>query len=147
MKRLYKLLRLTKNLPLLLRTFIIMTMIRLGLKLLAWRNLHKLVGKIVSASPNIPKPDEIVWRRVVWAVEIVSQYMIPKPTCLARALVTHILLAQQGYRTDLRIGVAKTQQEKFEAHAWVEIQGQVIIGNSRNLSYFIPLPPLYQKVV
>ncbi|MBW4555596.1 MAG: lasso peptide biosynthesis B2 protein [Trichormus sp. ATA11-4-KO1] len=147
MKKLYKLLRLTKNLPLLLTTFITMTMIRLGLRLLAWRNLYKLVGKIVSASPNIPEPDEIVWRRVVWAVEIVSRYMIPKPMCLARALVTHILLAQQGYRTDLRIGVAKNKQGKFEAHAWVEVQGQVIIGKTRNLSYFIPLPPLYQKAV
>ncbi|MBE9005842.1 lasso peptide biosynthesis B2 protein [Fortiea sp. LEGE XX443] len=147
MKQLHKLLHLTSSIQFLLTAFITMIMIRLGLKLLPWRILYQLVGKIVPTSLNIPEPGEVLWRRVVWAVDTVSRYMIPKPVCLARALVTYILLARQGYRTELCIGVAKNSQGEFAAHAWVESQEQVIIGKIKNLSDFIRLPSLYQKTV
>lgn len=120
-------------------------MIRLGLKLLAWKILHQIIGNLVPTSVHIPEPSEAVCRRVVWAVNTVSRYMIPRPMCLARALTTYILLAQQGYRTELCIGVAKNIKGEFEAHAWVESKNQVIIGKINNLSDFIRLPSLYQK--
>lgn len=147
MKQLHKLWHLTSSIQLLLTAFITMIMIRLGLKLLPWRSLHQIVGKIVSTSLNIPEPSEAVWRRVVWAVDTISRYMIPRPMCLARALVTYILLARQGYRTELCIGVAKNSQGEFEAHAWVESQNQVLIGKIKNLHHFTRLPSLYQKAV
>jgi hypothetical protein len=42
----------------------------------------------------------------------------------------------------LRIGVAKGEAGKLEAHAWVESQGRIVIGGLRDLPYFTPLPPL-----
>ena len=44
-------------------------------------------------------------------------------TCLHRSLVTWRLLRQEGIRCRLRLGIADTPAEPFEAHAWVECDG------------------------
>lgn len=58
------------------------------------------------------------------------------------SLATQHLLALYGYGAQLRIGVAKVASGKLEAHAWVEYQGKVIIGELQDLSTFTPLPVL-----
>ncbi len=60
--------------------------------------------------------------------------------CLARALTTQVLLNRQGYLPDLRIGVAKATAGQLEAHAWVEYQGRIVIGQLNDLSRYLPLP-------
>jgi hypothetical protein len=52
------------------------------------------------------------------------------------------LLARRGYLADLRIGVIKADSGQLEAHAWVESEGQVIIGGSDSPFRFTPLPSL-----
>lgn len=47
--------------------------------------------------------------------------------CLPVALATQILLARQGYRAILRIGVQQSEGE-LEAHAWVECAGRCVVG-------------------
>ncbi|MBD2663431.1 hypothetical protein B6N60_03317 [Richelia sinica FACHB-800] len=146
MKHLHKWLRLrNSDRQLLLTTAITLTMIRLGLWLLPWKILYKLVNRIVQLPLDHPEADEAIWCAVVWAVETVSRYLFPPPKCLARALVTQILLAWQGYRTKLCIGVAKNPQGNLEAHAWVESQGKIIIGKLTNQAKFIPLSSLHQS--
>jgi hypothetical protein len=53
---------------------------------------------------------------------------MPNSTCLVRALAASRLLAQNGYKSTLHIGVKRTDGV-FEAHAWVEYDGRVIIDN------------------
>jgi hypothetical protein len=62
--------------------------------------------------------------------------------CLARALTTQVLLNRQGYLPDLRIGVAKATAGQLEAHAWIEYQGQVVMGHLNDLARYLPLPSL-----
>jgi hypothetical protein len=77
---------------------------------------------------------------IVWAVDIASHYMPGGVKCLARALTTQVLMSRYGYSPELRIGVAKGERGQLEAHAWVENQGQVVIGYLGNLSRFTPMP-------
>ena len=79
--------------------------------------------------------------RIARAVEVSSRY-IPFTKCLAKALVTQMLFANYGYLSQLRIGVKKDGPERIKAHAWVESQGQIVMGNLENLSQFNPLAPL-----
>lgn len=44
-------------------------------------------------------------------------------TCLSRSLVLWLQLRRMGINTELYIGT-RTESKKFEAHAWVEYQGQ-----------------------
>lgn len=80
--------------------------------------------------------------RCVKAVNWSTQYMPGGAKCLARALTTQILLRRRGYPSELRIGVKKGLGNQLEAHAWVELNHQVIIGQVSELQSFIPFSSL-----
>ena len=62
-------------------------------------------------------------------MEAVSLYL-PKVTCLTKALTAHYLLSKNGYSSLVKIGVGKDSEGQFEAHAWLEYDDYVIIGES-----------------
>ena len=73
---------------------------------------------------------------VVWAVDRVSQHWPKELPCLPRALTVHAMMARRHWRCQLEIGVALDADGKFEAHAWVEHLGQVIIGHVPDMERF-----------
>lgn len=140
MKRLHKLISLTSSdRQLLGKTALLLGIIRLGLWLLPFQTLRRLVVKMTQTT-SVQKQDQVCVNKVVWAVRIVSRYMPGKIKCLARALTTQVLLGRHGYQSQIRIGVAKNQQGQLEAHAWVESQGRIIIGGLKDLGRYTPLP-------
>ncbi|NEO92611.1 MAG: lasso peptide biosynthesis B2 protein [Moorea sp. SIO3G5] len=141
MKRLRKFLRLTsRERQLVINTFILLGLIRLALWLLPFQTLRRLVAKISQPSPQAQGVNQTNLSKIVGAVNLSSRYMPGGVKCLARALTTQVLMSRCGYSPQLRIGVAKGEGGKLEAHAWVENQGQVVIGYLRDLSRFTPLP-------
>lgn len=79
-------------------------------------------------------------RALAWAVRAAAR-RVPRASCLTQSLALEALLAQAGHRSTLRIGVARKNDGTFEAHAWVESEGRVLIGRIPNLQRFAPLPP------
>jgi hypothetical protein len=96
-------------------------------------------AELSKANPAVPLD------RYIWAVKAASQY-VPAATCLAQALATQTLLTKNGYRADLRIGVLKTKEGQLEAHAWVESDGKIVIGNLPDLARYSALPSLPSAV-
>lgn len=155
MKQLHRLVKTGyKERKILLTTSMLIAAIRLGLWLLPFKRLLALLDEIshLSRSSQISakgistrqiSTKKISVRKIVWSVNSVSHY-IPgmKCKCLARALTTQVLMKRYGHTPKLQMGVAKTGEGKLEAHAWVEFQGIVIIGNLPDLSRFLPLPSL-----
>lgn len=68
---------------------------------------------------------------IAWAVNVVGRYVLGDNTCLTQALAAELLLRRRGYRAHTRIGVAKGYKGNLEAHAWVESDGQVVVGGPR----------------
>ena len=87
-------------------------------------------------SSRRPSVDE-----VVWTVKVGSRY-VPRATCLTQALAARVMLAREGYDNTLRIGVARGERGQLQAHAWVEYEGRVVIGETDVPDRFTPLPPL-----
>lgn len=169
MKRLLKLLFLEPgNFFLVLKTFIVLGLVRSGLLLLPFSKLQKLLITIsqlllklsrrkkinIIGLTSLPlesekksKTDEFQIKNIIWAVNVSSKYMPGKVKCLARALTTEFLMNCLGYYPELRIGIAKGETEKLEAHAWIESQGKVLIGQLEDLARFqvLPLPPIEVK--
>lgn len=58
-------------------------------------------------------------------VRAAAGYSLGPASCLEQSLVLWWLLARAGIRTELRVGVRKSE-EKFEAHAWVEFNGSAL---------------------
>jgi hypothetical protein len=65
--------------------------------------------------------------RVARHVRLASR-VVPRSSCLVRAFVAEQLLAEAGYESVLRIGAARTPDDRFTAHAWVECEGHVVVG-------------------
>lgn len=141
MKRLRKFLILTaRERQLLIKAFVLLGVIRLGLWLLPFPVLRRLLATINQANPqpsHAPNTEQIVE-----AVNRSSRIMTGDAKCLARALTTQALMLRCGHSSEFRIGVAKGEKGQFEAHAWVESQGRIVIGNLTDLSRYTPMPSL-----
>jgi hypothetical protein len=55
--------------------------------------------------------------------------IVPKGTCLVRALTIQILMARRGIPVEVVFGAKFGTTKKFEAHAWVEYRGRILIGD------------------
>jgi hypothetical protein len=71
--------------------------------------------------------------RIVWAGRAAARRM-PGATCLSSALALQRLLAGNGYDSELHIGVTRNAGAFF-AHAWVEYEGRILIGEDDGRSY------------
>jgi hypothetical protein len=126
MRRIHKFLNLSSvERRLLIKTWILLGVIRLGLELLPFSTLRKFLFKLTFFSRSLKK--EFSEEYLVWSVVVVSPY-VPKTTCLAQALAAQLLLQQAGHQARLHIGVNYGIGGRLEAHAWVESQGRILIG-------------------
>ncbi|MBD2387133.1 lasso peptide biosynthesis B2 protein [Cylindrospermum sp. FACHB-282] len=121
---------------LLISTFVLLVLIRLGLFLLSFKTLQQLLSSISKTKPQCQEKHSI--DKIVWAVELSSHYT-PGVKCLARALTCQVFMNHYGYASNLCIGVAKGEAGELKAHAWLESRGQVVIGNVTDFSNFSQL--------
>jgi len=103
--------------------------IRLSLWVLPFQTLRRMTHTaghlFASTRPARNQPMD----RIVWAITVASRY-VPRASCLTQALAAQVLLQRHGVATDLRIGLARSEQGQLQGHAWLEHNNQVIIGNS-----------------
>lgn len=119
---------------LVVRAFVTVLAVRVLLWVAPFRTLHRYVtGHSAPRSASTLAVND-----VTWAVTAVAR-TIPQATCLTQALSAVLLLARYGHRGELRIGVARAG-EALRAHAWVEQDGKVVIGDSE-LDAFVAMPP------
>jgi hypothetical protein len=115
--------------------------IRIGLWVLPFRWLKEFIGSMGQGAAEPQGLNRDFPFKVAWTVQVSSQ-LVPRASCLTQALATQLMLARRGYQSNLRIGVMRDEGGKFEAHAWVESQGVVIIGGRQDLTRYVPLPSL-----
>lgn len=68
-----------------------------------------------------PTPDAV--KRICDAVDMACIWYWKEALCLQRSSTTACLLKNSGVRAQMVIGA---QQIPFKAHAWVEVEGQVV---------------------
>jgi len=134
-----KLLRLrAADRKLLIEATILLCVVRLGLWLLPFERLRRLLFRKTARGNRWQGVAQQSVRNITRSVKIMSRY-VPAATCLTRALVTLVLFERYGHVGCLRIAVAKDPVGKLEAHAWVESQGNIVIGSRTDLSRFTVL--------
>jgi hypothetical protein len=89
-----------------------------------------------------PWPSEPAAARAIGIAVRRSSRLVPAATCLPQALATRVMLERRGIPNDLLIGVAKSDAGALEAHAWVEVGDEVVVGRLRDLSRFQRMPEL-----
>ena len=101
---------------------------RLGLWLAPFRTLEGAAARIARSRRGAPEPPPGDAARVGWAVSSAARFA-PRATCLTQALAAETLLRRRGHPVDVRIGVAREDDGRFLAHAWVVSHGRVVVGD------------------
>lgn len=73
--------------------------------------------------------------QVVWAVAVAGRYVPGGRGCLPQALAAETLLKRYGFPAELKIGVAMSGGGIFQAHAWVESRGEILVGKAEAHDY------------
>jgi hypothetical protein len=118
--------------------------VRLALWGIPSTSLLRFVRRRVDGASSPARAPNIPVERIAWAVRAAGR-RIPRSTCLVEALAVQLLFARYGYGSKLRIGVARDASRKFVAHAWVEVDGRIVVGRRKEMRY-TGLPDLGQKL-
>jgi hypothetical protein len=126
------------------RAFCVAQLVRIALWSLPTASLLRYVKRRVD--PNrLGRPSRrFSVATVSWAVRAAGRRTF-KSTCLVEALTAQLLLARYGHPSSLRVGVARDPKGQFVAHAWVEVEGRIVVGERPGMSY-TPLPDLIPRV-
>lgn len=145
MKQILRFVRLApQDRNLFLKAYILLIIVRLGLFLRSFNRLCKLLERFSSSNSSTVSDRPLLIRRVAWAVDASCKLMPGSVKCLARAMTMKTLLDLHHCPSTLMIGVDKNEVKQLEAHAWVEYEGHVVMGQLHDLNRFKPLPNLPQ---
>jgi hypothetical protein len=110
-----------------LRAMALLPVVALSLRWRGFRATQSTLQKFLSNA--IPEQDlNFVNQRLALTAHMVNaadRHGLVHPSCLAKSLALWWLLGRQGIPSQLRIGIRK-ENEKFEAHAWVERDGTAL---------------------
>lgn len=110
----------------LIKALMLLWIVRIMLWVLPFQTLQNIIKKFTSTEEK--KVHSVHVGKLIWTVNVMSTYT-PHATCLTRALAAQILLARYNYSSNIKIGVSKNEGE-FEAHAWLESDDKIILGES-----------------
>ena len=112
---------------LLIESLFLVAFIGLALRIVPFRFFRKIIAARLTAEDRKKSVD---WKKInpiVRSVRSASRF-VPLATCLPQALAAMFLIKTAGQSSNLKIGVAKDDKQHFKAHAWLEINGRIIIG-------------------
>lgn len=121
--------------------------IRLGLALLPLEKLLHTLTRVAKAFPARGPTKRNSVDRKIRAIEKIGKYVLGDGPCLSQALAVQFIMDRHGQPSELCIGVAKDEYGKLIAHAWIESDGRVLIGESgTTLEDYTRLPSLKGKI-
>src|SRR5579863_6620618 len=114
---------------LILRAALLLPLTEIGLRLFGFQRFKELIEKL-SLRAQLPQdlPEDLQREaalRAARAVRSIELHGPANPNCLERSMTLWWLLRRDGIAGELHIG-ARKEGGRFEAHAWVELGGQVL---------------------
>ncbi len=107
--------------------------VAVGLRLVGLRRLLVMVEILASIRRGRRAGDPLDAERAARLVEAAARCCLPRPTCLAKALVVFALVKRRGLPAEVIIGVTKARGP-LEGHAWVRL-GRHVVGGPASSGY------------
>jgi hypothetical protein len=125
----------------LVQVSLLLVSIRIALLLLPFSTMSRLTRRAGRPESELDPNQNASRKRILWAINKAGIPLLRDRACLAQALAGQVLLNRYGVNTQVRIGVLKDRAGHFEAHAWLEKGGQVLLGGSASdLDRYTVLP-------
>lgn len=127
-----------------LRALFLLLYFRYGLR--KWP-LQTIISEIQDKSlqHSSVMSSKISARKITGLIVTAARY-VPYTTCLSKALAGKKLFAMYGYLSSLHIGVSKDSESRFEAHAWLTLEGDVILCYLPDMVRFREFPQIFSEV-
>ena len=126
----------------LLSAGVMISTVRAGLVMLSFETLRRHLARLARVRQRASVEQSEI-DTIVWSLQTAGRTLPPAGRCLIEALAGHVLLGRAGVATDLRIGVAKDAGGAFIAHAWLEKDDRVVLGElGPDLQRYTPFPAL-----
>jgi hypothetical protein len=124
---------------LLIEAWLALQLVQVGVGLFRFRSLRGLLAAVIPILRR-REPATLSPQQLAWAVETASKRTLGPTTCLVQALAAQLILAVHGHRAELHLGVARGEGGGVRAHAWVECNGEVVVGGMvRDSERYVPL--------
>jgi hypothetical protein len=107
------------------RCLLVVAAVRLGLTLLSYNHVRRMVTRLDAQQPAGIGD----LRRVAWGVAAAAR-LVPYASCLTQALSGQYLLARQGNASKIRIGIERDTGTQLKAHAWLMSGDHIVLGGS-----------------
>jgi hypothetical protein len=110
----------------LVRAWIALPVVQWRLRRLGYLRTREKMEVPVASARTVNDPEAA---RLASIVALAAQRHVVRLQCLPRSLWTWRQLRTLGCPCELRLGVTRSQSPEFEAHAWVELDGQPLHEN------------------
>jgi hypothetical protein len=113
--------------------------IALLLYALGYKKTKSLLSRFMptSASLHMPQGDEmVIAHNLARIIHIAARHNIYKTNCLKQSLLLWLLLGRRSLSSEIRIGMQKDSNCQFNAHAWVECNGEPLIDSRDTINRF-----------
>ena len=114
---------------LILRALVLLPITGIGLRVLGFQRCKELIENLAVRDGQSQTMESVTQIEMAWkitrAARSVGLHGAWKPNCLERSLFLWWLLRRGGIEGELHIG-ARKNGSGLEAHAWVELEGQVL---------------------
>lgn len=112
-----------------IKTYLLMGFVRFLILFIPFKRVASIMGKPMSESPEEVEPSMLITaKKIAWYVKKLSQYTFWESKCLVQALTTLILLKRRKIPCTLYLGMAKDENNKISAHAWLRCGNEVVTG-------------------
>ena len=112
----------------------LLVVFRVGLFFVSFPMLRRFADRWAAPAGRDRSGAGVPKDRIVWAITAVAS-RVRGTTCLVEALAADAMLRRHGHRATLKVGVRRGVS-LFEAHAWVESDGSVVMGAHRGLDEY-----------
>ena len=120
------------------RAFVWLGVLALGLRVLGFRRVTQRPWLPALAERPVSDEELRHARHYAWAINLAGRHHAVRARCLLLSLTLHHWLRREGLPSRLRIGVRK-EGSALLAHAWVELNGQVVNDTAAAVAAFAPL--------
>jgi Transglutaminase-like superfamily len=109
------------------------------LRFCGYRRTRAFLVRLLGWIPSGAQTTDHETKRRGELLETAALAALGGSSCLPQALVFEFLLVRRGFRPLLNLGVAHDRAAGWQAHAWVELGGRVVLGGAESSDRFLPM--------
>lgn len=105
--------------------------VRLGLWLTKYQKIRSVLVRPCDQTVDLSRKATVL--RVAHGIARTAN-IVPKASCLTRAIACQAILSWKSIPTTISIGALKDETGTFKAHAWVIWNDQIVLDGTEDLS-------------